>query len=278
MSLKRYGGVSCLSAVEEERLFHAGPAEGGLCLALYNPRLSRLVKTVWMWTLLDGQKESVWAVCPSVRASTMRTCVCFTCPLSSSHESDLTFSSTKRNVEWELPWFIDVATQMPSPQISCDTRSSELKILQGLGRVPVTDFTQNPSAELLQLKYIRLNFQKALGGMIACEWCQGGRAQIMSPTSPPSHGGRQNISSYPKSVLPGGALCGWGCSRGVCGAVVIWYTNISNGTLTEHKRFSTALSETGPMGPDSNWGSDFRITAPPACPCQAANWHDYIPL
>lgn len=210
MSLKKYGGVSCLSAVEEERLFHAGRAEAGLCLALYNSHLSRLVKTVWMWTLLDGQKETMWAVCPSVRASTMRTCVCFTYPLSSSHESDLTFSSTKRNVEGEVPWFIDVATQMPSPRMFCDTRSSELKILQGLGRVPMMDPTQNPSAELLQLRYIRLNFQKALGGMIACEWCQGGRPQVMSPTSLPATGKDRTYLPTPKASSLGVSCAGEG--------------------------------------------------------------------
>lgn len=55
----------------------------------------------------------------------------------------------QRNVDPELPWFFDIAAQMPSFQIFCDYRSSQLKIPQGLSRVPVMNLTQKPSAELL---------------------------------------------------------------------------------------------------------------------------------
>lgn len=199
-SLRKYGGAPCLSMAEEERLVHVGPTEGGRCLALYSSRLSELVKTVWRWILfcclMSGRR--LCEISFSFRESKMRTCVCFTCPLSSSHQSDLTFSSHKEEHGDRASLIYYVATQMPLSQISSDTRSSQLKIPQGLGRVPMMDLIQKPSAELFWLRYIRLSFQEALGGVIACEWCQGGRAQIASPTSPPDTGKNRIYLPTPK--------------------------------------------------------------------------------
>lgn len=200
MPLSKHGGAPRVSTVVKEWLFHAGLAEGGLCLALNNSHLPELVETVWMRTLLDGHKGTVWAVCPSVRAKAMPWGLVFalTCLLFSSHHGDLTFSSTKRKVEPEVPWFIDVVTQLPSPWISCDTRPSQLKILQGLSKVPMVDLTPKPPTGLLWLRWIRLNFQEALGGMTACEWHQGGRVQIMSPISPLATGENRTYLLNPK--------------------------------------------------------------------------------
>lgn len=59
-TLRRYGGAPYLSTAEEECLVLAGPAEGGLCLALYNSHLFELVKTVKVrsLTLLDRQEKT----------------------------------------------------------------------------------------------------------------------------------------------------------------------------------------------------------------------------
>lgn len=145
----------------------------------------------------------------------MRACVCFTCPLSSSHQSDLTFSSTKRNTESELPQFIDVATQMPSPWISCDMRSSQLKIPQGLGRVPTVHLTQKPSAELLWLRYIRLSFQKAPGGMDSLWMMSGWQSSDHVSHIPPQSLGKMEHIFLPQTYPPWWCLVGvrafWGC-------------------------------------------------------------------
>lgn len=140
----------------------------------------------------------------------MRSCVCFTCPLSSSHQSDMTFSSTERNVEPELPWFIDAATPMSSPCISCDTPSSQLKIPQRLRWVPRVNLTQKPFYKLPWLKCIGLSFQEALVGMTACRWCWG-----VAPTSHHSHPS-QPLGKMEHMFLPQSPPC-W-CLVWVMGA------------------------------------------------------------
>lgn len=102
-SLGKCGGVPCLST-EEEHLAHAGLAKGGLCLPVY----SSCFLSWWiMSTVLIGEGD-VWAGSLYTRTSAMRSCVCSACPLS-PHHSDVALSSTKKNVEPELPWFIDTA-------------------------------------------------------------------------------------------------------------------------------------------------------------------------
>lgn len=149
----------------------------------------------------------------------MKSCVCSACPLSPSHHSDVTFSSTKRNTEPELPQFIDPATQTSSLPISCDARCSQLKIPQGLGRAPRVHLNQKSSSKLLWLEHIRLSFQEALGGMTAHKWPQG-----MEPTPHLSHPSqlweKLNIWSCLESSLLV-SCAGYGASRCACGAMVI---------------------------------------------------------
>lgn len=135
MSLRRYGGVPCISTAEEQWTSVPGPVQLSLIWAGED-----CVEVSSLMTL-DRQEETVWDACPSVTANTMKTCVCFTCPLSSSPSGwlDLFRHKMERGDRTSLIYY--VATQMPFPQISCDTRSSQLKILQGLGRVAMTDLT-----------------------------------------------------------------------------------------------------------------------------------------
>lgn len=121
--------MPCLSVAEKELLVCAGPAEGSLCHCVNNgfwreeeeARGDREVEYGSAWTcedrvkvislmLLDKQEQTAGSLFFPHKGN----CICFTCPLFFLCHNGLTFSSTKRNVEPELPWFIDAATQIMS--------------------------------------------------------------------------------------------------------------------------------------------------------------------
>ena len=121
--------------------------------------------------------------------------------------------------------------------------SLQLEIPQRLGRIPMTELMLKQSTELLQFRLIRLNFQEALGGMIAYGLFVS-RWQITLPTSAQATG-KLSIFSYPRSVILVGTLWWLGRCGNVCGISVIQHININN--------VNRALPETSPVGPCSIW-------------------------
>lgn len=167
---------------------------------------------------------------------------------------------------------------MSSPHISCDAKSSQLKIPQGLGRVPRVYPTKGHS-----LNSPGQSTPDWVSKRLWVGW------QLVNGVGAwyPHHIFHIPHSSWEKwdlfSCLESSLLVSfvaYGGSRGACGAMVMWHKNISNVTLTDHmlcqggkdfhkhKHIFTALSKAGPIGTDSNLKSGVWITAPSACPSQ----------
>lgn len=186
----------------------------------------------------------------------MRCCVCSACPLSSSHHSDVTFSSTERNTEPQLLRLL-ILPLKPIPFLF-PVMPNVHSWKPHRGWVGYPGCTSTKSHSLNSPGYSTSDWVSKRH-WVGWQLINGVREWHPHHIFHISHSSweKWNIWSRSESSLLVSCV-GYGGSRGACGAMVIWHKNISDVTLTnhmlcqrgkdlhKHKHFFTALSKTGP--------------------------------